>query len=350
MTIPGGGRIRGAARRLAGAFVPSVLVLLYHRVMDLPTDPHRLCVSPGHFAEHLDVLKRYGRRWSVRELTTALRAGRLPRRGVVVTFDDGYADNLHHAHRLLQRYDTPATFFVTAGYVGTEREFWWDELERILLLPPALPPALVVTVDERRYEWNLGGDALYDPQAQQRDRGWHIGHRSDPGERHRIYRALYELLCRAPDATQQRVLGQLRTWAGVPVAARPTHRALERREVAHLGASGLVEVGAHTVTHPCLAALDRRHQSDEIRGSKLRLEEMIGHPVTSFAYPYGSRSRSDYTPETVDAVRKAGFDGACSYLAKPVRRDADLFELPRATVGDWDGDELARRLRGWLDA
>ena len=55
-----------------------------------------------------------------------------PQLSVAVTFDDGYADNLYEAARLLKRYDTPATFFITTGYIGTGYEFWWDELERIV--------------------------------------------------------------------------------------------------------------------------------------------------------------------------------------------------------------------------
>jgi peptidoglycan/xylan/chitin deacetylase (PgdA/CDA1 family) len=349
MTIRGVARVRGAVKRLTHGFVPTVLVLLYHRVIDLPADPHRLCVSPQRFAEHLEVLRRWGRPWQVRDLTAALRAGRLPRRGVVITFDDGYADNLHQAYRLLERHDVPATFFVTAGYVGGEREFWWDELERILLAPGELPATLALTLAGQRHEWNLGQAVVYGPEEQRRDRNWHVGHKTDPSERQRIYRSLYGLLGPVSDAARQEALGALRAWAGVAAAVRPTHRALDRPEVGRLASSGLVEVGAHTVTHPVLASLQRHGQWEEVRGSKTLLEEMIGRPVTSFAYPYGSRLRSDYTDETVAIVREAGFDGACSYLAKPVRRGAKPFELSRANVGDWDGDELTRRLRGWLD-
>ena len=51
----------------------------------------------------------------------------------MVTFDDGYADNLWNAKPLLERYDVPAAVFVTTGYAGQDREFWWDELETLLL-------------------------------------------------------------------------------------------------------------------------------------------------------------------------------------------------------------------------
>src|SRR5258707_784388 len=95
------------------------VVLLYHRIARIERDPWSLCVTPEHFAEHLDVLRAWRR---VR--LDQIGSGRL---SVAITFDDGYADNLHEAARLLIRSDTPATFFLATGYLGGAREFWWDE-------------------------------------------------------------------------------------------------------------------------------------------------------------------------------------------------------------------------------
>ena len=63
---------------------------------------------------------------------------------IAVTFDDGYADNLHCAARLLQKHDVPATFFLTSGYLGGHEEFWWDELTRLVFDPVVLPSKLSI--------------------------------------------------------------------------------------------------------------------------------------------------------------------------------------------------------------
>ena len=63
----------------------------------------------------------------------------MPRGAVGVTFDDGYGDNLRNAKPILDRHRVPATVFVTSGYVGARREFWWDELGRVVLHAPRVP-------------------------------------------------------------------------------------------------------------------------------------------------------------------------------------------------------------------
>src|SRR5438552_1883786 len=104
------------------------IILLYHRIADWETDPQLLCVTPKHFTEHLEILKELGPIVSFSQLNHTDRAS-------IITFDDGYADNLHNAKPILQCQDVPATVFIATGQVGQTTEFWWDELERLLLQP-----------------------------------------------------------------------------------------------------------------------------------------------------------------------------------------------------------------------
>ena len=334
-----------AVRRFRSQIAHAPLILLYHRVADLHLDPQLLSVTQAHFAEHLDVLRQHATPMALREMVRALRENNLPRRAVAVTFDDGYADNLHNAKPLLERYDVPATVYVSSGFVDTSREFVHDMLEGLFLQPGRLPQQLTLTVRGRAYQWDLGEEAWYSEAAFHRNRGWHVLKVENPTPRHHVYRALCQLFYTLPDGDRRSAFDALMTWAGARSASREPYRVLRSDEIRNLAAGGLVDVGAHTVAHPVLSALPPPEQQAEVQQSKASLEEILNSPVSSFAYPYGTRS--DYTAETVSIVREAGYDHACSNFEGLVRQGTDPWQLPRFLVRDWDGDEFACRLREW---
>lgn len=345
MRIRGLGRLKRVTQQIKNRFAPGGLILLYHRVTEVPSDPFKLCVTPRHFAEQLEVLKQHSNPMSLQQLVQSVRDGKCPKRSVAVTFDDGYTDNLYEAKPLLEQYDIPATVFVATGNLEHEREFWWDELERVLLQPGTLPKTLCLSINGNTYQWDLGEAAYYSEDNYQRDRGWswYVPQESDPSPRQRLYRTLYQLLHPLLTDERQKLLEQLLTWSGAESRGRSTHRSLSPKEVCALEQGSLIEVGAHTVTHPFLSKLPTTSQLHEIQQSKSRLEELLEHPVNSFAYPHG-----DYTMETAGLVREVGFVCACSTVADRVWRNADCFQLPRVEVQDWDGEEFAKRLSRWF--
>ena len=324
------------------------VILLYHRVFEAPIDPQLLCVTPQNFSAHMEHLQRRYRVLSLGELRRGILEGTVPKRAVVVTFDDGYADNLWNARPVLERYGVPATVFVAAGYVGQELEFWWDEVERLLLHPGRVPRTLRMDLDGGVYEWDLGDAAEYTTAEFERHRGWHVLMKGDPTPRHRAYRELCRLIRPLPAGERRRVLDGLREWAGVDGKARWDYRPLSRPELLELTRDRLVEVGSHTLSHPVLSALSLEEQHREISESKATLEAVLGRPVVHFAYPYGSSA--DYTSETVALVREAGFEGACSNFAGTVGagKKVDWYQLPRFLVRNWTGEEFARRLARWF--
>jgi peptidoglycan/xylan/chitin deacetylase (PgdA/CDA1 family) len=269
-----------------------------------------------------------------------------PERAVVVTFDDGYFDNLSHAKPLLEHYDIPATVFVTTGYLGQPREFWWDELDRLLLQPGTLPQTLCLCVNGHVHHWELGEASHYSEEAYRCHRSWNVLRKDVLGPRQRFYLSLHQMLRPVPEEERRRLLDELIAWAGVGPIGRSTHRTLSPEEVIRLAEGGLVEVGAHTVTHPVLSILPAAAQQAEVHGSKARLQEILGRPVTSFAYPYGFRS--DYTAQSAAIVREAGFACACSCVPDLVWRGTGRFQLPRIIAFNWDGDEFTKRLRRWF--
>src|SRR5215217_516018 len=336
-------KLRRTAWRPGDRSGGKVLILMYHRVAEPPSDPWGLAVEPRRFAQHLEVLRQHAQPMRLHQLSRALLEGDLPDRSVIVTFDDGYVDNFHNAKPLLKHYDIPATVFLTTGYIGHEREFWWDELDRLLLRPGILPESLSLTVNGSTYQWELGVAAHCSKEASRRHRRWKAWEEA-PTSRHSLYYSLWELLHSTTESEKRRVLCELREWACAEPAGRPRHRPLSLKKAVALTKGGLVEAGAHTVTHPALSALPAASQRDEILGSKARLEELLGQHVSSFAYPHG-----DLSAETAAIVREAGFAHACTTRPGLVEQSTDPFQLPRRNVQDWDGENFAKRLSRWFD-
>ena len=339
------GRVRRTGEWLRRKFTSGGVILAYHRVSELSSDPQLLAVNPRHFADHLEIIKKNCSPVSLKELVGGLREKTLSRHPVAITFDDGYADNFTCAKPLLERYAVPATVFVTAGSVGSGREFWWDEIERLILEPAALPKTLELSdTDGPAFKWEFSTGNVYDQDAH---RSWNVQFAEDPTPRHALYRSLCELLRPLPEENRHDVLARLQTWAEAEGNGRSTHLPLTTGELARLDQGELVEIGAHTCTHALLSVLPKHEQRAEIQGSKIALEEMLGHPVVSFAYPFGGRS--DYNADSIQAVCQAGFERACANYPGTVWRRSDCFQLPRLLVRDWDGETFERWLSGWVD-
>lgn len=322
------------------------VILMYHRVQMPRADPWGLCVTPRHFEEHLEVLATNCHPLPTAELAIAARTGSVPERAVAITFDDGYADNLNNARPALVRRSLPATVFVVAGYLGA-RHFWWDELETLLLRSAVLPATLTLTVNGTEHHWDLGASP-YRPSVMNREgsrwRAW-----DEPSTAaHALYRSLWQLLQPLPEELQRRALGELRKWSGTATPQDSSADIMDADDLRALAGGGLIDIGVHTMTHPVLSALSIDRQREEIHGSKAVIEEILQRQVCGFSYPYGAPAT--YSSETINAVKDAGFEYACSTSASLVAEGSDSYQLPRFQVGDWNGDEFAAQLQTWFAA
>lgn len=315
------------------------LVLLYHRVASVTRDPQLLCVTPEHFAEHMEVLRRLLRPARLSAIADLCIGGSCAG-SVAITFDDGYADNLYNAKPILEQFDVTATVFVVAHNRGPWRELWWDELARITLGPGTLCDPLRLWIAGREHVWQLDGEGNDSHEDSERDAGWNVLSGGQPNARQSLYQSLFDLLRPLGFDDRRVTLDSLSQQSTAPMLALP--ETLSSDDLRALADGDLVEIGAHTLTHPMLAALPIAEQRAEIEGSRRILQDILGGSVRSFSYPFGGRR--DYTGKTIRIVREAGFDRACSNFSGVVSSSSDRFQVPRLIVRDWDGDTFARHI------
>ncbi len=101
------------------------VILCYHRIGEADV----LTTTPHNFQRDLEYLKTHFQCLALADLCARLKNGRLDAPSLAITFDDGYRDNFTHAVPLLKAADIPATFFVSTGFMNTERVFAHDEHE-----------------------------------------------------------------------------------------------------------------------------------------------------------------------------------------------------------------------------
>lgn len=107
-------------------------------------------------------------------------------------------------------------------------------------------------------------------------------------------------------------------------------RPISKESLVKLASSDLVELGAHTVSHPNLKSLNDSDQRHEILESKIKLEKIIGKKIDIFSYPFGTRKY--YSKTTKNIVKEEGYSAACANNQGRVTFFSDIFALPRIVV------------------
>jgi peptidoglycan/xylan/chitin deacetylase (PgdA/CDA1 family) len=305
------------------AFRRKPMVLMYHRIAKADYDPWGLAVSPAHFDEQLAELGRERDVMSLAEFGTLLAARRLPKRATAITFDDGYACNARVAAPILQAHRHPATFFLTTGAIGSELEFWWDELAT-LLVETCVPVTALITVGAKQFEIDFAAPLV----PAEILKAWHW---TSPSRHVRLqnYMDIWREM-RALGHTAQRVAldSMWQACSGRPVS-RDNYRPLTARAVKTLEVAGLFHIAPHSATHTALSGLPEEAQRLEIVSSLEACATLSDNTIAIFSYPYGDNSLI-----TRRIVHEAGFAMACGTEPRVVNATSDRFAIPRFQVPD----------------
>jgi peptidoglycan/xylan/chitin deacetylase (PgdA/CDA1 family) len=229
--------------------------------------------------------------------------------------------------------------------VGGDTEFWWNEIERIVLGAEALPRSLDIDAAGARYRRSMASERAAVVPRGSTSSTWDITMPAT-SERQRVYLELREYILPLSSADRVTALESLRAQFGVVPLLRPSHRPLTADELRELGTGGTVEIGAHTRSHQMLAARTHDEQRDEVLGGKRALEQAGGREVRLFSYPYGTPD--SFSEFSARLVREAGFLGAFTTRFGVTLPWTDRFRAPRCPTEDIGGAEFVKRLDRWF--
>lgn len=249
-----------------------LVVLTFHRVCpdDAPPPPpmQNLAVNAGDFRRLLLWLRE---RHEPFALDDWLAGKPLPERGAfAVTFDDGWADNYHHAWPILRELKIPATIFLSTSAIENRSPFWWQ-----------VPGPSDAEIERLKHS----------PEAQ----------------------AAHLATC--SPAEKAKLAENFLTWAHVTEMAR----------------DGLLTFGAHGHRHALLDGLSRANALADIRTSwELLRSNAPNGTVPLLAWPNGN-TRTDLNDEWAGLGLRAAFGtarGTCSAAAQATA----IWNLPRNNV------------------
>jgi len=287
--------------------------LLYHRITGKKPrlnygSNQLLSVSRHRFAEQMEAVANVFNGLDLPSAMDRLSRGDLPKNTILITFDDGYRDNLTEALPVLEKYNVPATIFITTGLIDHETNLWWYEIEHI-----------VKSLSLLEFTWRKKLYLL--PLSTDSDKNLAVN--------------TLETLFKGLDQLEQERLLVLLKDCGDSTYSYDKEM-LTWEEIRELDNHPLITIGAHTVNHSVLSHVSENELRDEIVHSKMILEEKVGHKISHFAYPFGEAGQVGPREFSISAT--AGFKSA--FTTRPGHLFPEhrnhIHALPRVMIEDFD--------------
>jgi peptidoglycan/xylan/chitin deacetylase (PgdA/CDA1 family) len=298
---------------------PGLMILNYHEA------------TGGDLRRHLLFLRRHFRILPLEDALEELytppmekKPVRDRRRSLVLTFDDGYYDNYTSAFTLARELQVPITIFLIPGYIESGDSFWF--IERQSLVRRAQVDKVVI--EGRTYHLKHPGER--DLLTKTIDT--HLRYATSVAEREAFLVMARKALDVSSSVSVQEKLMRPLTWA----------------EVREMDESEWASFGAHTMNHPVLGYLsDAAEVQYEVSECRTVLEQRLGHPVTTFAYPMGKPEHIG--DQGLRAAKAAGYKWAFTTIRKINSPQTDPYLLYRKYINvNWHWLIMASELAGLL--
>lgn len=279
-------------------------VLTYHRIAPIKgpinLDPAMISATPEAFAEQMQYLVRHFNVISIDDILTSLNNGTsLPRRAILVSFDDGYHDLLEFAWPILEKLKVPAVIFVATDYINNPKKiFWWDRIAN----------AVFNTKSEilKIHPFDCKLSEIKD-------------------DRSAVVKQVQSYLKKLPNDKSLDLVEEICQNLGENKILQTV--SLDWQELRKLNDAGIT-IGAHSRSHPLLNNIPLDDAKSEILGSQDDLKHRLGNNYPIFCYPDGSYN------EAIIAILKAnGFTMAFTTRdGQNNLRSSDPYALRRTNI------------------
>jgi peptidoglycan/xylan/chitin deacetylase (PgdA/CDA1 family) len=266
-------------------------ILSLHRVHQVESELHfgtrHLSITPENFRRMIMGLVERGYDFVTMSEVERRLHGDAPstRKFVCLTFDDGFEDTYSQAFQICRWLRIPMVVYVATG--ALKRSFpmmWGIGLER-----------LVLKNKEIQFRWN--GTTQFLPAASVADK-------------RRAFFLMVERFAAARPEEIRKASEEMRVRYGISFMELTEQHAITPAMVREMHASGLVEFGAHGISHVNLRLLDAAEARHEIAESRRDLEQVVGEEICHFAYPYGKADAAG--PREYAMCRELGLRTAVS--------------------------------------
>lgn len=282
-----------------------VLVLMYHRISNVSDKKlAHLTVSVTNFEKQLVYFKEKYQILKLSDDWTCLK-----KTGLVITFDDGYADNIINALPLLEKYQIPATIFVTTLNTNTIKEFWWDRL----------------VYDYSNVEEFFCFPSLKDKVFKEQY----------------TYKYIVECVSKLDNDQKEIWFLEFEKSNKIFFQNREEYRPLTNLELKQLSEHPLIDIGIHSHNHYSLGNLTYEEQKNELSISVEKLNELTTKNIKYLALPHGS-----YNGDTLKAIEDIGILGvlyANNYYSNFNNKSSG--KINRILIPSISNEELVRYMK-----
>lgn len=299
-------------------FAGRAAIVMFHEIQRDCRSELMTGTSVELFEYSLSWLQREG--WaivSLEECLERLARNDRSRRYAVLTFDDGYRDNVSVALPILERHDAPFMVYVPTAALTRTLQSWWLGLRELIRSRED------VTIDAMGFRFRCPD------------------HRSKQFALRKMEQWVHQ------DFKRVAALATTFNKAGISMSALNDRYFLDARALQGLSRHPLASIGGHTTSHAALATLDASSARTELADNRNYLENLLQLPVQHLAYPYGSPGACGQREEHL--ANEAGYLSAVTTRHDQLSEHMlNQFALPRIGVSSSFDSEtsFAARMSG----